>query len=120
VLERAAAWTRAKKAALALALVACVALELHLALHSIFEWMLQLSNAGSPADPYLLRSHWSPAASPIVGFTSLPLDTLSKGARLLAHHGHPGPWRIFLAIAAGGAVALVVLIRGLRARSDGP
>jgi hypothetical protein len=113
VLERAAAWTRAAKTGLAIALVACVALELHLALHSIFEWMLQLSLAGTPDRGYLVRSHWSPDASPIVGFATLPLDTLSSGARLLARHGHPGPWRLFLAIAVAGALALFVLVRRL-------
>lgn len=113
VLERAAAWSRAKQAALALALAACVLVELHLSLHSIFEWMLQLSLEGTPDRGYLARSHWSPEASPLVGFLSLPLDTLSAGARLLARHGHPGPWRLFLAIAVAGALALAALVRAL-------
>ena len=75
--------------------------------------MLQLSLAGTPERGYLVRSHWSPEASPLVGFFTLPLDTLSSGARLLARHGHPGPWRLFLGIAVVGALALAVLVRRL-------
>jgi hypothetical protein len=116
VLDRAASWSRAKKAVLALALLACAALELHLALHSIFEWMMHVQASGTPQLGYLARSHWHVEASPIVGFTTLPLDTLSRGAALLAQHGHPGPWRFFLAIAAGGALAFVTLVRALFGR----
>jgi hypothetical protein len=115
VLERAATWSRAGKSALAAALVACGALELHLSLHSIFEWMQHLTTIGTPRLGYLVRSHWLPGASPIVGFTTLPVDTLSKGALLLSRHGHPGLWHIFLAIGVIGAVALVVLVRRLLA-----
>jgi len=120
VLERARAWSHTHKALLAAALLACVALELHLALHSIFEWMLHLSGLGTPQLGYLVRSHWWPSASPLVGFATLPIDTLSNGALLLARHGHPGPWRMFLAIAAGGALALAVLLRRLAPRSPAP
>jgi hypothetical protein len=116
VLERARAWSRSARIAIGVALAACVALELHLSLHSIFEWMLQLGLQGTPDRGYLARSHWEVDASPIVGFASLPFDTLSNGARLLARHGHPGLWRLFLAFAAVGGAALVVLVRRLALR----
>ncbi|HET6584193.1 MAG TPA: hypothetical protein VFG69_12110 [Nannocystaceae bacterium] len=117
VLERAAGWSRAHVAVLATAVLACVALELHLALHSIFEWMMHVQATGTPELGYLARSHWHVEARPIGGFATLPLDTLSRGAALLAQHGHPGPWRMFLAIAAGGALALVTLVRALVRRT---
>jgi hypothetical protein len=101
----------------AVALLGCVAACAYLAEYSIFDHMLRLSAAGSDADPYLPRSHWSPAASPWVGFSSLDPDMLSRGAAKLAEHGHPGLWRLFLFVAALGGAAAATLGWQLR-RSD--
>lgn len=93
---------RRQRLAMAGALLACVAIELHLSLHSIFEHMLLLTNTGTPEMDYLTRSHWVPSASPLVGFFSLPPDVLVWQAWRLAEHGHPGPWRIYLALLTAG------------------
>lgn len=89
-------------------------LQLHLALHSIFEWMLHLTTTGSPDFNYLRRSHWLPGSSPIAGFFGLPLDTLSQGAIALARHGHAGLAWCFAGIAAAGLVAAWWLVRAFR------
>jgi hypothetical protein len=93
---------RGRRIAVAVALLACVAIELHLSLHSIFEWMLSLTTTGTPEMDYLTRSHWVPSASPLVGFFSLPPDVLVWQAWRLAEHGHPGPWRIYLGLVIVG------------------
>lgn len=93
---------RGRRLALGLALLACVAVELHLSLHSIFEWMLSLTTTGTPQMDYLTRSHWVPSASPLWGFLSLPPDVLVWQAWRLAEHGHPGPWRIYLGLVTVG------------------
>jgi hypothetical protein len=93
---------RGRRLAVAAALLACVAVELHLSLHSIFEWMLSLTTTGTSATGYLERSHWVPSASPLVGFFSLPPDVLVWQAWRLAEHGHPGPWRIYVALVTVG------------------
>jgi hypothetical protein len=93
---------RGRRVAVAVALLACVVVELHLSLHSIFEWMLSLTDTGTAQMDYLTRSHWVPSASPLVGFLSLPPDVLVWQAWRLAEHGHPGPWRIYLGLVTVG------------------
>ncbi len=102
------------------ALVTCVLVELHLSLHSIFEWMLSLISTGTPQLDYLTRSHWIPSASPLVGFFSLPPDVLVWQAWRLAEHGHPGPLWIYLGLIAVGLVGAGYLgwwLRGLPRRT---
>ncbi|MCX4244819.1 hypothetical protein [Paraliomyxa miuraensis] len=96
--------------AVAAALLACVAIEAHLSLHSIFEWMLRLTTTGTPRMDYLTRSHWIPSTSPLVGFFSLPPDVLVVQTWRLAQHGHPGPWRIALGIIGVGMTAALMLV----------
>ncbi len=92
-------------------LLACV-MEMHLASHSIFEWMSGLSRAGTiDGVRYLDRSHWWPSASPIVGFFALESDTLSCGAFRLAEHGHLGLAVCFVVLGMAGIVAGVWLHR---------
>lgn len=91
---------RGRTLAVTAALIGCVLVELHLARHSIFEWMLSLTTTGTPDMDYLTRSHWVPSASPLVGFCSLPPDVLVWQSWRLAEHGHPGPWRIYLGLVA--------------------
>lgn len=105
---------RGRRLTVAAALLACVAIELHLSLHSIFEWMLRLTTTGTPQMDYLTRSHWIPSTSPLVGFFSLPLDVLGVQAWRLAQHGHPGPWRITLALIAVGLASAAYLAWWLR------
>lgn len=105
------------KAALGLALLACAGLSAHLASRSIFEHMVKVSNLDGPMK-YIDASHWLPSASPIVGFVSLPLDTLSYGAVKLAQHGHAGLQWVFAAIAGAAVVAAAVLVRAALARSS--
>lgn len=108
--------SRGRRVAVALALVGCVVVEAHLALHSIFEWMLRLmAQTPAPAN-YLERSHWDPAASPLLGFLSLPPDVLSWQAWRLAQHGHPGPWRITLATVTVGVLAGAALLHWMLRR----
>ncbi len=105
---------RTGKAVLVGVLLLATLLQLHLALHSIFEWMLHLTTTGSPDFNYLRRSHWLPGSSPIAGFFGLPLDTLSQGAIALARHGHAGLAWCFAGIAAAGLVAAWWLVRAFR------
>jgi hypothetical protein len=102
-----------KRVAMASAVLLCVAVELHLALHSIFEWMLRLTSTSTAQMDYLTRSHWVPSASPLVGFFSLPPDVLVWQAWQLSEHGHPGPWRIYLGLLGIGLVAAVTLVAWL-------
>ncbi|MCA9650554.1 MAG: DUF2723 domain-containing protein [Myxococcales bacterium] len=111
VLEDLRGASRGRRLAVALPLLASVMVETHLALHSIFEWMIRLMGRTPPSLDYLERSHWDPSASPLLGFFELPPDVLSWQAWRLAQHGHPGPWRITLAVVAVGTVAAVVLLR---------
>jgi len=100
---------RRRRLAVAAALLTCVAVEAHLALHSIFEWMLRLTTTGTPQMDYLTRSHWIPGASPLWGFFSLPPDVLVWQAWRLAEHGHPGPWRIYLGLIVVGLACAACL-----------
>jgi hypothetical protein len=118
VLERhwtAAAWRRRTLRCL---LAGCAVLMAHLAAHSIFEWMFELARRHG-TDQYFRISHWSPAATPFVGFASLDwhalqltgeargggilpnlrLDMLSFGALRLAKAGYPGLLVLCAAIA---------------------
>lgn len=104
-----------RRLAVAAALLACVAVEFHLSLHSIFEWMLSLTTTGTPQMDYLTRSHWIPSTSPLWGFFSLPPDVLVWQAWRLAEHGHPGPWRIYLGLVAVGLGSAAYLGWWLRA-----
>lgn len=106
--------TRRHRLGLAIALLACAALELHLALHSIFEWMLRLTTTGTPGFSYLRRSHWLAGASPLVGFFSLRVDTLSAGALRLAAVGHAGFAGLFAGLGAAFAAASAMVVAGLR------
>lgn len=108
------ATTRARQAAVALALALSGAAGMHLASHSIFEWMLALTTTGTYHMNYLGRSHWIPSASPYVGFFSLPPDTLSVGAWRLAQHGHASLLWVLCGVAAIGVLAAFVLARALR------
>ncbi|MCA9709818.1 MAG: DUF2723 domain-containing protein [Myxococcales bacterium] len=114
---------RSRRLAVGLALAVCGLVELHLALHSIFEWMLRLIPTGTPELGYLTRSHWFPSASPLWGFFSLPPDVLAWQSWRLAQQGHPGPWCIFLGLMIVGLVAGLWLLawllqwRGLRRRA---
>ena len=105
--------SRGRRLAVALALLGCAAIELHLSLHSIFEWMLSLTTTGTPEMDYLTRSHWVPSTSPLVGFFSLPPDVLVWQAWRLAEHGHPGPWRIYLGLLIVGLGSALWLGRWL-------
>ncbi len=118
VLERARSWSPGRRAALGAFFVASALVQLHLSLHSIFEWMLHLTTTGDAQWHYLERSHWLPDASPMVGFGGLPLDTLSTGAIRLAGHGYPGPAIVFGVIAAVGLFAGWRLL-GRRAVTEG-
>jgi hypothetical protein len=105
----------------ALAVVgAAVLLEAYLSLHSIFEWMLHLTTTGTPDFDYLRRSHWLVGSSPLAGFASLPIDTLSTGAIRLAGHGHRGPLWCFIGAAVVGVVAALLLARSLRTPAAPP
>ena len=97
--------SRRRTIAVAVALLSCAAVELHLATHSIFEWMLLIYQSTPEPMSYLHRSHWSPEASPLVGFWNLPVDTLSMGAVRLAQRGFPGLLIMFAAVGAAGAGA---------------
>jgi len=112
--------SRGRRLAVALALFACVAVELHLSLHSIFEHMLSLTTTGTPQMDYLTRSHWVPSTSPLVGFFSLPPDVLVWQAWRLAEHGHPGPWRIYLGLLIVGLGSALWLGRWLRGSAREP
>jgi hypothetical protein len=112
--ERWASWNASRRIAFAAAIAACFAVELHLALHSIFEHMLHLTTTGSPSFSYLDRSHWLPGSSPLVGFFSLRTDTLSAGALAIARHGHTGLAWIFAGIGALGVAAAASLLFALR------
>ncbi len=114
ILEDLRGTTRTRRLGVALALLACVVVELHLALHSIFEWMLALIPTGTPQMDYLTRSHWIPSASPLWGFLDLPPDVLVWQSWRLAEHGHPGPWRIYQALLVVGLGASVLLVAWLR------
>jgi hypothetical protein len=113
VLERLPSWSRARRLGVYAVLAIAIALSMHLALHSIFEHMLHLTTTGSPEFSYLRRSHWLPGSSPIVGFTTLPYDTLSGGVIALAKHGHSGPLWFFVGVLASGVFAAIALVRAL-------
>jgi len=92
----------------------CIVLEAHLAAHSIWEWMNTLMNEPwTWGSGYLQRSHWLPAATPIVGFFELDVDMLSVGSARLLQHGHSGMAWIFRAVAIVGLASAVILGRTL-------
>ncbi len=113
---------RSRRLGTIVALVSCGLVELHLSLHSIFEWMWSLIGTGTPQMDYLTRSHWIPSASPLWGFWSMPPDILSVQAWRLARHGHGGPWTIYMGIIGVAVLAGLALawwwIRG-REPGDG-
>lgn len=119
-MERWSTWSMRKRLSLVIAIVGAVLVELHLALHSIFEWMLHLTTTGSPEFSYIERSHWLPGSSPLAGFWSLRLDTLSTGAVAIAKHGHAGLLWIFAGIGAWGLVAGALLLVTLCRRTTAP
>ncbi len=130
LLPVAAAWdgsSRRMRGALLLLLSLSIALEVHLAQHSIFEWMLVL-HGSTPEDPgYLWISHWTLEGSPAVGFAELRPDLLRVGATQLAQAGHPGMSRLFtgIGVLAGSSLALALWpgrsrLRGESSPGDAP
>ncbi|MEM6292983.1 MAG: DUF2723 domain-containing protein [Myxococcota bacterium] len=113
LLPLAAAWehgSRRRRLGLAVLLAASIALQAHLAQHSIFEWMVTL-HGSTPDDPgYLWVSHWTLRGSPAWGFVAQKPDLLLNGARRLAAVGYPGLWRIFLAVGVGAVSSLAALL----------
>ena len=103
--------SRKGRLGVAAALLACVAMQAHLAAHSIFEWMTRLHHETPKTVSYLSRSHWELGANPLVGFFDLKVDMLSVGAVRLAQHGHSGLAWVFGVVAAVGVAAAVVLVR---------
>ena len=90
-------------------------LSLHLALHSIFEWMwLLVADPRVGSRGVMPVSHWEAWASPIVGFFAIKLDVLAVGAVLLARLGHPGLLGCFLVVAVVGVIAGWLVLRALR------
>ncbi|MBL9105428.1 MAG: hypothetical protein JNL82_31120 [Myxococcales bacterium] len=81
--------------------------------HSIFEWMARLMMR-MDGSGYIAASHWSPSASPVVGFAGQPVDMLSVGAIKLARVGVWGPALGFVVVGGVGAGALVAVVRALR------
>lgn len=117
-----AAWDaggRRLRGALLALLVASIALQAHLAQHSIFEWMLVLYT-NTPDDPgYLWVSHWSWRGFPGWGFLQLREDLLRVGARQLAGAGHPGLSHVFTGIAVLAVSSLAVALWPGRSRLRG-
>lgn len=96
-------------------LAAGVLLSLHLALHSIFEWMWTLlSDPRVGGRGVMTVSHWEAWASPIAGYFGLKLDVLAVGAVLLARLGHPGLLICFLLVGVVGVVAGWRVVQALR------
>lgn len=122
LLPIAAAWdggSRRVRVGLLLLLAVSTALQIHLAQHSIFEWMLVLYGS-TPEDPgYLWVSHWALEGSPAWGFLELRPDLLRVGARQLADAGHPGMSRIFLGIGALAVSSLALALWPGRSRLRG-
>ncbi len=121
LLPLAALWDRlpSRRTIVVVALVGCAALQAHLAMHSIFEWMLFLYNDTPKEVGYLQRSHWEWAASPVVGFSDLRPDVLSLGAVRLAQHGHGSLAWVFAGVAVVALAAAMVLVRTLARSSSG-
>jgi hypothetical protein len=130
-----AAWeNRTRKRVLFTVLALCALLELHLASHSIFQWMSVLNTQHGAG--WRVASHWNASASPIVGFwqleetaradlwsgrwahlrASLQLDALLFGAWRLSKVGHPGLLVVFISFAAAAVGASVGLFTWLLAR----
>ena len=122
LLPIAAAWDRGTwqlRLGLVLLLVVSIAVQAHLAQHSIFEWMLRL-NADTPKDPgYLWVSHWTLRGTPMWGFLELQPDLLRLGARHLARVGHPGLDRIFTGIGVVAVSSLALTLWPGRSRLRG-
>ena len=96
-------------------LLASVLVSLHLALHSIFEWMwLLVADPRVGSRGVMPVSHWEGWASPLVGFFAIKLDVLAVGAVLLARLGHPGLLVCFAVVAVVGVVAGWKLLQALR------
>lgn len=122
LLPVAAAWdsgSRRVRVGLLLLLSISIALQVHLAQHSIFEWMLVLYGS-TPEDPgYLWVSHWALKGSPAWGFVELRPDLLRVGAQKLAQAGHPGMSRIFLGVGALAVSSLALTLWPIRSRLRG-
>ncbi len=113
LLPIAAAWdegARGTRLGLVVLLAASIALQAHLAQHSIFEWMMHLYR-DTPKDPgYLWVSHWTLRGTPAWGFLELKPDVLRVGAYGLERAGHAGFGRVFtgVGVAAVSSLALAV------------
>jgi len=122
LLPVAAAWdsgSRRMRVGLLVLLAVSVALQVHLAQHSVFEWMLVLYSS-TPEDPgYLWVSHWTLGGSPAWGFVDLRPDLLRIGAAQLAQAGHPGMSRVFLGIGALAVSSLALALWPGRSRLRG-
>ncbi|MGH1346728.1 MAG: hypothetical protein ACRBN8_34495 [Nannocystales bacterium] len=122
LLPIAAAWdggTKRLRVGLVLLLSVSVALQIHLAQHSIFEWMMVLYGS-TPDDPgYLWVSHWSLEGTPAWGFAQLRPDLLRVGANQLAQAGHPGMSRVFLGISVAAVSSLALALWPGRSRLRG-
>lgn len=114
MLERAGSKGARHRWLIGFALFACMLVELHLSIHSIFEWMWQVASLDTPELTYTVRSHWFLDASPLWGFFGLKTDLLSMGAVRLARHGHPGFAWVFGALAVLGCWSAWRLASALR------
>lgn len=121
LLPVAAAWdsgSRRVRVGLLLLLGISMALQLHLAQHSIFEWMFVL-HGRTPEDPgYLWLSHWALEGSPAWGFTELRPDLLRVGAVQLAQAGHRGMSRLFIGIGVLAVSSLALALWPGRLRGE--
>lgn len=115
-LERVAQWRAGWRRLWWSGLAVSVLVALHLALHSIFEWMwLLVADPRVGSRGVMSVSHWEAWASPLVGYFAIKLDVLAVGAVLLARLGHPGLLIGFGVVAVIGAVAGWRVLRALRA-----
>lgn len=114
-LERVPQWRAGWRWSWWTGLAASVLLALHLALHSIFEWMwLLVSDPRLAGRGVMSVSHWEAWASPIAGYFVIKLDVLAVGAVLLARLGHPGLLIGFGVVAIVGGVAGWRVVLALR------
>jgi len=86
----------------------------YLAVHSIFEWMWRLALDPRVVGQTLWVTHWTLWGSPIVGFSGLKVDMLSRGAVQLARLGHSGLLVAFIGVAVVGVGGLVRVVRVVR------
>ena len=114
-LERVGQWRAGWRRLWWSGLGASVLVALHLALHSIFEWMwLLVADPRVGSRGVMSVSHWEAWASPLVGYFAIKLDVLAVGAVLLARLGHPGLLIGFVVVAVIGVVAGWKVVRALR------